>query len=296
MWLTAGAFPALLKTDFAYSVDGVTFTAIGAGVWTPDGWQASGSGAPFNQEVFVRARGAYASGVWNASVSRLESIARMYVPGGALEVITAIEPQGLTPQWQVDVTGNTIFSDTLVGADTTGVRGLGLGVYTVTLSADAGTMMNEYRITYRCTVNGQNGPTGEGTSIALTVEGNDSIACTFTAVRRTGLLEVRHVISPTAPASEWMLRVSGPTTYTSTLVGDASTDLQVVFTGVYTLDLTQNGFVDYTTSYRCDANEQTFVSGEGLQATLDIADSQQVTCIFSSVRNEIPIFLPLITR
>jgi uncharacterized delta-60 repeat protein len=298
IWKTSGAFPAPMQTDFTYSTDGVTFTPIGAGVWTPNGWQASGSGAPFNQEYFLRVGGAYASGVWNASLSRLESMARMFVPGGALEVVTAVEPEGLTPQWRIDVTGNTVFSDTLIGADTTGVRGLGLGVYTVTLSAGAGTVMEEHRITHRCTVNGQAGAIGEENVVELTVEVNDSIQCTFTATRRTGLLEVRHVIEPTAPESEWTLRVLGPTAYTATLTGDATTGAQIVFTGVYTLDLSQNGMVDYTTSYRCNAGEQTLVNGEGVQATLNVASDQQVTCVFHSVRNQSlqQLFLPMITR
>ncbi|MFN3331975.1 MAG: hypothetical protein ACK47M_05640, partial [Caldilinea sp.] len=271
--------------------------ATGAGVWTSNGWQASG-GAPFNQEYFLRVDGVYASGVWNASLSRLESTTRMFVPGGALEVVTAVEPEGLRPQWRIDVTGNTLFSDTLIGADTTGVRELGLGVYTVTLNADVGTVMEEHRITHHCTVNGQAGPIGEGNVVELTVDVNDSIQCTFTATRRTGQLEVRHVIEPPAPQSEWRLRVLGPTAYTTTLTGDATTGAQIVFTGVYTLDLSQNEPVDYTTSYRCNAGEQTLVSGEGVQATLNVVNDQQVTCLFHSVRNQSTrqIFLPMITR
>lgn len=297
LWKTGGAFPALMQTSFAYSADGVTFTPIGAGVWTSNGWQASG-GAPFNQEYFLRVDGVYASGVWNASLSRLESTTRMFVPGGALKVVTAVEPEGLRPQWRIDVTGNTLFSDTLIGADTTGVRELGLGVYTVTLNADVGTVIEEHRITHHCTVNGQAGPIGEGNVVELTVDVNDSIQCTFTATRRTGQLEVRHVIEPPAPQSEWRLRVLGPTAYTTTLTGDATTGAQIVFTGVYTLDLSQNGPVDYTTSYRCNAGEQTLVSGEGVQATLSVVNNQQVTCLFHSVRNQSTrqIFLPMITR
>ncbi|MCL4826124.1 MAG: hypothetical protein KJZ95_02085 [Caldilinea sp.] len=298
LWKTGGAFPSPIQTDFAYSTDGVTFTPIGAGLWTPNGWLASGGGAPFNQEYFLRVGGVYASGVWNASLSKLESTARMFVPGGALEVVTAVEPEGLTPQWRIDVTGNTLFSDTLIGADTTGAHGVGLGVYTVTLNAAAGTVMEEFRIAHRCTINGQTGAIGEGNVVELAVKVNDSIQCTFTATRRTGQLEVRHVIEPTAPNNVWTLLVLGPTAYTTTLTGDATTGAQIVFTGVYTLDLSQNGSVDYTTSYRCNVGEQTLVSGEGVQATLNVANEQQVTCLFHSVRNQSiqQLFLPMITR
>lgn len=296
VWQVRGALPTLTRTTFAYSTDGATFIPIGVGVWTPEGWQVSESGAPFNQQFFVRASGDYASCVWNASVSRLESTSRMSVPGGTLEVVTEIDPQGLTPLWRVNVTGNTFYSDTLSGADTTGIRGVGLGVYTVTLSAESSDAIEDYRITHRCTINEQDGPTGAGSVVTLTVGVNDSIQCLFTAVRRTGLLEVQHVIEPTAPASEWIVHVSGPTAYTSTLTGDASTGAKPVFTGLYTLGLAQNGAVGYTTSYRCDADGQPLVSGEGLQASLNITEAQQVTCIFHSVRNQIPIYLPVITR
>ncbi len=295
-WQSSGAFPLPAQVDFAYSADGISFTPIGAGVWNGNGWQASGSGAPFNQEFFVRVEGAHVSGIWNASGSRPESMARVFVPGGALEVLTEVDPPGLTPQWQVDVIGNTVFSDTLFGADTTGVRGLGPGVYTVTLSAGNETVMADYRITYRCTIDGESGPAGEGISASLRVEVNDSATCTFTTVRRAGLLEVQHVIDPSAPTSDWTLRVVGPTAFTSTLTGNDSTGARVVFTGVYTLDLTHDSGFDYTTSYRCNSNEQTVVSGEGGQATLDITENQQVICIFTSVYRQASNFLPLITR
>ncbi|MFO7632272.1 MAG: hypothetical protein R6W76_07030, partial [Caldilinea sp.] len=295
-WEPAGAFPEFARVAFDYSTDGHAYAPLGAGVWTAHGWQATDVSAPFNQEFFLRARGAFANGGFNASTSRIESIARAFVPGGEIEIVTTVNPPELTPQWIVNVAGNTVLSDTLIGADTTGVRMVGIGAYTVTLSTASGAISDEYASNYNCTIDGQPGSGGEGFVVQSAVAVESPVRCVFASTRRTGTLAVRHVVDPAAPASIWDLSVTGPTAYTATLTGDASTGEQVAFTGVHTIDLTQRGSADYDTTYQCVVGERPIVSGAGAQATLTVEDGKAAVCTFSSVLNAPPnqLFLPII--
>lgn len=296
-WQAEGAFPDFVAADFAYSTDGVVFTALGAGVRAATGWQLGGVGLPFNREFLVRVRGESISGGFNTSAGRIDSIARSFIAGGSIEVATLVSPTQIAPQWAVDVSGNSAFSDTLVGAGTTGVREVGLGVYTVTLRAVSETVQTDYVVSHMCTVDGEAGSSGEGNTVQATVAAESAVRCLFTTVRRTGAIEVRHVISPTASVT-WDLRITGPALYTATLTGDATSGEQIIFTGVYTVDLVQRGSASYITTYQCTAAGQPLVSGEGAQATLTVAEGQSIVCDFRSELDAPPnqLFLPVVVR
>ncbi|HHW85492.1 MAG TPA: delta-60 repeat domain-containing protein [Chloroflexi bacterium] len=284
-WRHGGSAPELARTTFEYSVDGAAYVLLGAGARTVDGWQSPRVALPLNQEFFVRAHGVYPGGGFNVSVSELATTARAYLPGGDLELLTTVSPAQATPTWRVTTyqgADTIIFTDTLGANATTGSQPVGAGIYTVTLAADAGTNGGDYATTYACTVDGEPGPNGVGVSFQVAVHEMGVTRCTFTATRRTGLLDVVHKLEPSAASSAWDLRVDGPTSVTTTLTGDASTGLQPVFTGDYTLRLTPRVDALYTTSYTCTVNGQPLVSGQGIAATLAIAEAQTVVCTFTS--------------
>lgn len=284
-WRRDGSAPELARTTFEYSVDGANYVALGAGVRTTGGWQSPRGALPLNQEFLVRARGVYPSGGFNASVSEIAATARTYIPGGAIELLTTSIPAQVTPTWRVMVyQGNDsiIFTHPLSANATTGSRLVGASVYTVTLSADAGTDASDYATTYTCTIDGQPGPSGAGASFQVAVNALGGTRCTFTTTRRTGLLDVVHKLEPSAASSVWDLRVDGPITVTASLTGDASTGAQPVFTGVYTLSLDQRADALYTTSYTCTVNGQPLVSGQGAAANVTVGEAQTVVCTFIS--------------
>jgi uncharacterized delta-60 repeat protein len=297
-WRAQGVFPEFASADFAYSTDGVTYTSLGSGRQMGTAWQLSGVSLPFNREFLVRARGGASSGGFNTSTGRIDSIGRAFIPGGSIEVATLVSPTQIAPHWVVDVNGNSAFSATLTGAATTGVREVGLGVYTMTLRAVSETVQADYIIAHTCTIDGEVGPSGEGNMVQAAVTTEGEVRCRFSTNRRTAALEVRHVISPTAAASVWDLSVAGPTLYTATLVGDASTGVQIVFTGAYTVDLIQRGGASYTTTYQCNTAEQPVVSGEGAQAMLTVLEGQTVLCNFRSILDapRDQLFLPFVVR
>jgi uncharacterized delta-60 repeat protein len=297
-WRPGTLFPAFHRVEFAVSTDGASYTPIASGVWLDNRWQANVAAAPLNRSIWLRVRGALAGGGFNASTGQIESVARAYIPGGELEIATLVTPTHSTPPWKIEVAGPAPFTSTWTGAGTTGMRAVAAGLYTTTLRADDGASLEDYDVSYACIVNGQPSQSGEGNVLQITVEAQRSVRCAFTLVRRTGSLEVQHTIEPANPGGEWELRVTGPTAYTMTLVGDAGTGARTVFTGAYTLELALRSGGDYRTTYQCTSGSQPLVSGEGAQTTLNLGDGEAVVCRFRSVRNAASyrLFLPLTVR
>lgn len=297
-WSPGALFPAFHRVELAASTDGISYAPIADGVWINNRWEASLAAAPLNQNIWLRVRGALAGGGFNASASQLESVARAYIPGGDLEIATSVQPTHTTPLWQIEVAGPAPFTATWTGAGATGMRAVPTGLYTVTLRAGEGASLNDYDVSHACTVDGQLGQSGAGGAFPITVATQSSVRCTVALVRRTGSLEVQHTIEPANSGSEWELRVTGPTTYTTTLLGDATTGVRILFTGSYMLELIPRSDSDYRTTYQCTSGSQVLVSGEGALATLNLGHGEAVVCRFHSVRNAATyrIFLPLTVR
>lgn len=299
VWNPSAAFPAFHRVEFAASIDGgATYTPLARGAWSDNRWQANFAGAPLNQIFWLRARGAFAGGGFNASTGLVEAVTRAFIPGGELEIATLVNPTHLAPSWRVEVAGATPLTAAWAGAGATGVRGVAAGLYTVTLHPGDGVSFNDYDVGYACTVDGQPGLNGSGNSFQITVNPQSRVRCTFTLTRRTGSLEVRHTVEPAAPGGEWELRVTGPTAYTATLPGATVIGPLTVFTGAYTLELTPRSGGEYRTTYQCISGSQSSVSGEGAQATLSVERGERVTCDFRSVRiaTSHQLFLPLMMR
>jgi uncharacterized delta-60 repeat protein len=284
-WELGGGGPNFFGATFEYSLDGSVYAPLGAGERTATGWRVVNAALPFNQEFLVRAHGVFASGGFNASHGAISAAARTFVAGGVLEIATVGGQPSASPEWVVSVagpTGHTVFTFALATNATTGNRNVGASVYTITLAAGATTTASDYITTYACTIDGQPGPSGVGASFQVAVNVTDITHCAFTNTRRTGMLDVMHKIEPSAAASSWDLRINGPVTGTAVLTGDASTGVQPVLTGAYTLNLDQRGDARYTTNYTCTVNSQPLVTGGGTTVTIAIADTQTVVCIFTS--------------
>ena len=78
-WTRSGAGPEVWRVTFESSTDGVTFTLLGAGTRIAGGWQLSGLALPRGQNLFIRARGDYATGQFNGSGSVVESVRNVYL-------------------------------------------------------------------------------------------------------------------------------------------------------------------------------------------------------------------------
>ena len=56
-WMRGGSNPEITRVAFELSTDGVTYLPLGPGTRIPGGWQLTGLALPFDQPIFVRARG-----------------------------------------------------------------------------------------------------------------------------------------------------------------------------------------------------------------------------------------------
>jgi hypothetical protein len=83
-WTRSGAGPEVWRVTFESSTDGVTYTPLGAGTRIAGGWQLTGLTLPRGQNLFIRARGYYATGVYDGSASMVESVRNVYLPGGTI--------------------------------------------------------------------------------------------------------------------------------------------------------------------------------------------------------------------
>jgi hypothetical protein len=78
-WERSGAGPEVWRVIFEQSIDGVTYTPLGDGTRITGGWQLSGLALPRGQNLFIRARGYYASGIYNGSGSVVEVVRNVYL-------------------------------------------------------------------------------------------------------------------------------------------------------------------------------------------------------------------------
>ncbi len=78
-WLRSGTGPEVQRATFESSTDASIYTPLGSGVRMTGGWKLSGLSLPINQNVYVRARGYYATGQFDGSGSIVESIRQTYV-------------------------------------------------------------------------------------------------------------------------------------------------------------------------------------------------------------------------
>jgi hypothetical protein len=79
-WTRSGASPEVWRVTFEQSTDGVSYVPLGEGMRN-GGWQVTGLALARGQSLWVRARGHYATGMYNGSGSVVESVRYIYLAG-----------------------------------------------------------------------------------------------------------------------------------------------------------------------------------------------------------------------
>ena len=78
-WLRSGSSPEVSRVTFEISTNDTSYTPLGAGTRIAGGWRLSGQAPPVKQNVFIRARGYYATGYRNGSESIVESVRNVFL-------------------------------------------------------------------------------------------------------------------------------------------------------------------------------------------------------------------------
>ena len=209
---------------------------------------------------------------------------------GNLNVIKNVVPDDASTNWNISVSGSTPFTDTLTGDDSTGIRAVNAGSYTITETAGANTDLANYTTTWACTVNGSPSSSGTGTSITTNVASGAVVVCTFTNTRKTGSLQILKDVVPDAPSTNWNFAVTGPTSYNCSIAGDGFCTTQTVSTGSYSITETAGSgttLSDYGTSYTCTVNGSAGPSGSGTSlGGLTINQNDAVVCTFTNTQQQ----------
>jgi predicted outer membrane repeat protein len=93
-WLRSGAGPEVWRVTFESSTNGVDFTTLGSGTRIMGGWRLEGLTLPKSQNLWVRARGYYSTGMYNGSGSIIESVRYVYLTPPATRYVKP-QPVGL---------------------------------------------------------------------------------------------------------------------------------------------------------------------------------------------------------
>lgn len=144
-WSRSGTAPEFDHVTFETSTDGVTYTSLGTGIRVDGGWQwtdTPGQPLAHTQNLWIRARGYYETGQFNASGSMIQSIKNVYlhVPTATGTSIAATEDVAFSGS----LTGSDLDGDTLTfSIVTNGSRGTATitnsttGAFTYTPNANA---------------------------------------------------------------------------------------------------------------------------------------------------------------
>ncbi len=209
----------------------------------------------------------------------------------SLRVVKDVQPDNSNTNWDITVSDsmsptNVISTTTLNGDGGETFDNVMPGTYTVSEAAGDETNSDLYDSRYSCTVDGEERVSDTGRTLSVPVGTNENVVCTFTNVRKPTLQIIKNVV-PNGDTSSWLFNVGGPTPLTATLVDDGDTGKQIVAAGDYIITEEPSDGTDgsqYTSRYACTADGEPIANGTGesRQATLSIAQSQDVVCRFTN--------------
>ena len=92
-WNRSGTAPEVNRVICELSQDGTTYAFLGSATRVSGGWELTGLSLPQAQSLFIRARGFYSSGVYDASGSIVESVRAVFLqPLPCYALSTAANP------------------------------------------------------------------------------------------------------------------------------------------------------------------------------------------------------------
>ncbi len=195
---------------------------------------------------------------------------------GSIEVIKNVVPDNTSTNWNVNITGTSLASDTLIGDDTTGALNLPIGTYNVSESAGLNTNMGDYTSSYVCTLNGQTFSSGQGTTIrGLNIDSSsDNYVCTFTNTKLGSIKVLKDMVGGV-----------GSFDFRGNVNGEIHSDNGWIWTdnvipGVYTSTESVVAGWDLT-NISCDDNNSTG-DIQTRTATFNLEAGENITCTFTN--------------
>jgi len=85
-WTRGGASPEIWRATFEQSTNAATWTSLGAGAWSTNGWKLAGLSLPTNRNVYIRARGYGVGGMYDGSSFFHESVCLAWITRPAVDI------------------------------------------------------------------------------------------------------------------------------------------------------------------------------------------------------------------
>lgn len=85
-WTRGGASPEVWRVTFEQSTNSRTWTSLGAGTWSTNGWQLAGLALPTNRNVYIRTRGYGVGGMYAGSSFFHETIRLAWITRPAVDI------------------------------------------------------------------------------------------------------------------------------------------------------------------------------------------------------------------
>ena len=156
--------------------------------------------------------------------------------------------------------------------------------YTLKETAASGTTLSNYTSSIACTRNGGSGPSGNGTSLTVSVSPADVLNCTFTNVRKAKIT-VTKSLSPTSDPGRFNLLVGSTNVKPS--AGNGGSGSTLVTPGSYTVSenaASGTSLSHYTSSIACTKNGSPHKSGPGTSISVSVAAGDVEACTITNVR------------
>jgi len=144
--------------------------------------------------------------------------------------------------------------------------------------------LSNYASSIACTLNGQPGSTGSGTSLEVTVALGDVLDCTFTNVRKPKIT-VKKVLRPSDDPGRFDLLVGS--TVVKAAAGNGDSGSALVVPGPVTVGETGADGTDlsgYRSSISCTKNGSPDASGAGASIELTVAAGDVEVCAITNQR------------
>jgi hypothetical protein len=111
-WTRGGSSPQFARATFEFSTDNVNYSPLGNGTATGSNWTLTGLGLPTGQNIFIRARGYYSSGLENGAESIIESVRNAFLTPRPLLNIQRSGNTNIVLSWATNFTGYTLEAST----------------------------------------------------------------------------------------------------------------------------------------------------------------------------------------
>ncbi len=169
------------------------------------------------------------------------------------------------------------------GEGDSGSRLVGTGTYTVSELAAAGTSLSDYTSSIACTRNGSPGPSGSGTSLSVSVDWADVLACTVTN-RMGATITLRKDLRPSSDPGRFDLKVAG--TVVKASAGNGGSGSIQLPAGTYRVAESAAAgttLSTYATSIACTRNGNPGPSADGTtQLDVTVAVGDELVCTLTN--------------